>query len=68
MTQKKPDEFLQGYMCAVGTLIGMHGDSTEVSDLLKAFGKFDMKGIDLYDREKIKKTSWWKRRKETGQI
>lgn len=61
---KKPNEFLQGYMCAVGTLIGMHGDRTEATDLLKAYGKFDMKGIDPYDRAKIRKTSWCKRKQE----
>ena len=42
--------FTQGYICAVASLVKMHGEDTMAKDLLGGIGKVDWKNIDEYDR------------------
>lgn len=57
---KKPsnDPFIQGYACAVANLLGGHGDSTMVRELMSACGltreACQAAGVDEFDMERLK--------------
>ncbi len=60
--KEKPLTFEQGYVCAVATLLRMHGSEVEAKELLACMGSIDWKSIDEYDREIIKKHGLIKRK------
>lgn len=50
------EAFRQGYYCAVASLKRMHDSGLE-EELLRAYGKVDLTGIDEYDAVIIRKLS-----------
>lgn len=54
MTIKVQPLFMQGYICAVATLVSQHGNATQARNLLESFGKVDWDHIDEIDKERLR--------------
>lgn len=57
MRKKKRSEFMQGFACAVSSLVKGHGPSTESSELVGQIGTYaeaKAYGVDEYDLEILK--------------
>jgi hypothetical protein len=54
MTNKEKTVFMQGYVCAVATLVHQHGNSTEARNLLESFGFVDWNDIDQIDKDRLR--------------
>lgn len=49
------DQFTQGYICAVLSLVDGHGANTEAKELLRCIGKVKWVDLDPYDRAIFRK-------------
>lgn len=61
---KKLSQFEQGYICAVSSLIGMHGCGTEAYELFKGLGRtledvLAHKDLCEYDIENLNELKSW---------